>query len=96
MDMQNGITASKMISKAVRVCIYLVALYIAFTFPVNLVLDLFWNRVSQEKVEKTPHNYGQMVGLPAGKGITKLSDIDQFLEKYQCVLETASDLKFFC
>ena len=48
-------------------------------FPVNLVLDLFWSRVSQEKVDKMPYNYGQMAGLPAGKGITKLSDIDQFL-----------------
>ena len=35
--------------------------------------------MSQEKVDKMPYNYGQMAGLPAGKGITKLSDIDQFL-----------------
>ncbi|MCH5345361.1 MAG: hypothetical protein J1E64_15145 [Acetatifactor sp.] len=54
----------------------------AYTFRLNLVLDMFWDKVDQTMIEAEvdKKDFGHFAGLPAGEGITKLTDIEQFYE----------------
>lgn len=72
-----------------QMCAYLcgglIALWIGETFRVNLILDLFWSKIGQTKIQKIQEkenyeNVGLLAGLPAGKDVTELTDIDQFYE----------------
>lgn len=68
------------------ICFVVVALYIAYTFPLNLILNIFWDKVDQTVIEEE-EEYGDFAGLPAGDGVAELTDIDQFygLQKWGLV-----------
>lgn len=62
------------------VCYGFAALYFAFTFRLNLILDLFWNKTDQAVILEKEDFDGLLAGLPAGEGVTELTDIEQFYE----------------
>ena len=71
----------KGISIIFYICLAIAALFIAYTFRLNLVLDLFWNKVDQTTIAtEVDKDFGQFAGLPAGEGIARLNDIEQFYE----------------
>lgn len=72
----------KVKSVLLHACLTIIALSIAYTFRLNLVLDLFWDKVDRTMIEAEvdKEDFGQFVGLPAGEGIAKLTDIEQFYE----------------
>lgn len=69
---------SKISFYAVTTVVVLLASYLALVFPADFVLDLFWEKTRQEKIQGSAHDYGQFAGLPAGEGISKLSNIEQY------------------
>lgn len=64
----------------IYLCYSLMALWAAFTFRFNLILDLCWSKVDQTEIQEKEEYDGSLAGLPAGEGVTGLTDIDQFYE----------------
>ena len=71
---------NKIVVICLHICFAVATAYIAYTFPLNLILDLFWDKVDQKTIEEEVDYYGESAGLPAGDGVTKLTDVDQFYE----------------
>lgn len=84
--MMESIYKSKIFRKGIsiflHICLAIAALFIAYTFRLNLVLDLFWDKVDRTMIEAEAdkEDFGQFAGLPAGEGVAKLNDIEQFYE----------------
>ncbi len=72
----------RVLIKRILWCIYLfyglIALWVAYTFRFNLILDLFWCKIDQTEIQEKETYDGSLAGLPAGQGVTELTDIDQF------------------
>ncbi|MDE7184837.1 MAG: hypothetical protein K2O40_10280 [Lachnospiraceae bacterium] len=62
----------------VTVIMLLAASYLVLVFPADFVLDLFWEKCDQGVLLRTTYDYGQFAGLPAGEGILKLSNIEEY------------------
>ena len=72
----------KAISIFLHICLVIASLAMAYTFRLNLVLDLFWDKVDRTMIEAEAdkEDFGRFAGLPAGEGVAKLNDIEQFYE----------------
>lgn len=69
---------AKYVSTAIAVVVVVADFYLAYTFPPNLVLNLFQDKVGAEEISNLEHDYGQLAGLPAGEGVPSLENIEQF------------------
>lgn len=56
-----------------------IATIVTLLFPVDILLDLGWKKYSAEDIET---NYREYAGLPAGEGIDRLTDVEQFHQSY--------------
>lgn len=70
----------KHIASIIAFVVIIADLYLAYTLPSNLVLDLFQDKIGAEELGRLEYNYGQLAGLPAGEGVPVLENIDQFYE----------------
>lgn len=57
---------------------FLANVYLLCAFPSSLILDLFWDKMDEEKIEQLDYNIYRVAGLPAGEGIEVLEDKMQF------------------
>lgn len=69
---------AKYASTAIAVIVVVADFYLAYTFPPNLILNLFQDKVGAEEIKNLEHDYGQLAGLPAGEGVPLLENIEQF------------------
>lgn len=69
---------TKFISTAVTVVVIIAGFILAYIFPQNLVLNLFYDKIGAEEINNLQYNYGQLAGLPAGEDVPLLEDIEQF------------------
>ncbi len=75
--MNKGWSIPKIIFNVVSIVVILGASYLVMVFPADFVLDLFWEKCDQDKIQSTSYNYGQFAGLPAGEGIPNLTSSEQ-------------------
>ncbi len=68
---------AKWLSTALTVVVVVAAIGLAYTFPSNLVLHLFQEKVGQDQIDALQYDYGQLAGLPAGEGVTVVQEIGQ-------------------
>ena len=62
----------------VTAIVFLANVYLLCAFPSSLILDLFWDKMDEEKIEQLDYNIYRIAGLPAGEGIEVLEDKMQF------------------
>lgn len=63
---------------ALVIIIFLLWMFLFWTFPVSLVMDLFQENLGAAELENVEYNWGQLAGLPAGEGVPVLEDIEQY------------------
>ena len=63
---------------ALVIIIFLLWMFLFWTFPVSLVMNLFQEKLGAAELENVEYNWGQLAGLPAGEGVPVLEDIEQY------------------
>ena len=76
--MKEKWSLTNIIFNVVTAIVILAASYLALVFPADFVLDLFWEKCGQDKIQSVSYHYGQFAGLPAGEGLPKLTNIEQY------------------
>lgn len=76
--MRKKWSVANVVFNVVTTIVILTASYLAVVFPVNFVLDLFWEKCGKDKIESASYDYRQFAGLPAGEGIPELTSIEQY------------------
>ena len=62
----------------VSAIVFFAGIYLLFSFPAGLVLDLFWDKMDAEDLEELDYNHFLIAGLPAGEGIERIENREQF------------------